>query len=153
MLIIYIGFLFYFLNYSFLKPQMCMWLKRCLRLTTKGANPDCKALKWHVEELSYPQLIWCGDLPQILLGSAGSCEFDPLSNLFPILENGMVDANKRRVQNFKKNWEKLQLQHSLIYIYVNLMKVLVCLTHQVDLWINSTSSLSSLDLDKMFFHS
>ena len=71
-----------------------MWLKRCLRLTTEGENPDCKALKNLAQWLSYPQPVWCGDLPRILLDSVGSCEFDPLSNLFPRLENEMGDPNK-----------------------------------------------------------
>ena len=78
-----------------MKPQLCMWWKRCLRLTTKGENPYCKALKCPAQELPFPHPIWCGDLPRILLGSTGSCEFDPLSNMFPILENGMGDAKKR----------------------------------------------------------
>ena len=78
-----------------MKPQLCMWLKRCLRLTTKGENTDYKALKSLAQEIFYPRPVWCGDLPRILLGSVGSCEFDPLPNLFPKLENEMGDAKKR----------------------------------------------------------
>ena len=77
-----------------MKPQLCMWLKRCLRLTTNGEKPDCKALKSPAQGLFDPQPVWCGDLPRILLAFTGSCEFDPLSNLFPRLENEMGDPNK-----------------------------------------------------------